>query len=189
MMNQLLNRSKAAKARVASVKERGGIMSVLRTQGGAIDLASIMVGVLVIGIIGGVIAAIVFSVIPWSQDQAAQGNLDAVNTAESVAFATSTSNGQGMYYDEAGIKTAAFDGTNLLQESKNLAIAVTTAPAGYVALVRSDSGAYYSIDNADPSSAVRYDDLAAANTALTTEAGGTFAFDATAKELSFTAIP
>jgi hypothetical protein len=51
---------------------------------GAIDLASIMVGIIVIGLIGGVIAATVFAVIPWAQDNAAKQQLDAVVTAQSA---------------------------------------------------------------------------------------------------------
>ena len=66
------------------VRERKTLMAALRGQNGAIDLASIMVGVLVIGIIGGVIAATVFAVIPWSQDQAAQADLGQVRQAEGV---------------------------------------------------------------------------------------------------------
>jgi hypothetical protein len=65
-------------------RERKTLLAVLRGQNGAIDLASIMVGVLVIGIIGGVIAATVFAVVPWSQDEAAKGDLSAVKTAEAV---------------------------------------------------------------------------------------------------------
>ena len=67
-------------------KRRGRktLMAAVRGQNGAIDLASIMVGVLVIGIIGGVVAATVFAVVPWSQDEAAKGDLGAVATAESV---------------------------------------------------------------------------------------------------------
>ena len=71
----------------------------LRSPEGAIDLASIMVGVLVIGIIGGIIAATVFSVIPWSQNEAAKGNLDAVKTAES---ATRAMEGTFVEYDSHG---------------------------------------------------------------------------------------
>ena len=56
----------------------------LATTDGAIDLASVMVGVIVLGIISAVILATVFSVIPWSQDRAAEMDLDSVNTAESV---------------------------------------------------------------------------------------------------------
>jgi surface protein len=52
---------------------------------GAIDLASIMVGVIVLGIIGGVVAATVFSVIPWSQDNAAKAELGAVRDAQTIA--------------------------------------------------------------------------------------------------------
>ena len=65
-------------------RERKTLMAALRGQNGAIDLASIMVGVLVIGIIGGVIAATVFAVVPWSQDQAAQADLGQVRQAEGV---------------------------------------------------------------------------------------------------------
>lgn len=57
----------------------------LRGAQDAIDLASILFGVLVIGIIGGVIASTVFVVIPWSQDSAARASLDSVEIAESVA--------------------------------------------------------------------------------------------------------
>lgn len=40
--------------------------------GGGIDLASIMVGIITLGIIAGVIAATVFAVIPWAQKNAEQ---------------------------------------------------------------------------------------------------------------------
>jgi hypothetical protein len=52
-----------------------------------IDLSSLMTGVLVIGIVAGVIAATVFTVIPWSQDSAAKGNLAAIGQAERGAQA------------------------------------------------------------------------------------------------------
>jgi type II secretory pathway pseudopilin PulG len=60
------------------------ITQVLKSSRAAIDLASIMVGVIVIGLIGGVIAATVFSVIPWAQDSAAKQQLDSVVSAESA---------------------------------------------------------------------------------------------------------
>jgi type II secretory pathway pseudopilin PulG len=60
------------------------ITQVLKSSRAAIDLASIMVGVIVIGLIGGVIAATVFSVIPWAQDNAAKQQLDSVASAESA---------------------------------------------------------------------------------------------------------
>ena len=59
-------------------------LEVFRNEQGVIDLASIMVGVIVIGMIGGVIAATVFAVIPWAQDAAAKQQLDNIVTAESA---------------------------------------------------------------------------------------------------------
>jgi hypothetical protein len=56
---------------------------VLKSSRAAIDLASIMVGIIVIGLIGGVIAATVFAVIPWAQNNAAKQQLDSVVSAES----------------------------------------------------------------------------------------------------------
>jgi len=58
--------------------------SIFSSTRGAIDLASIMVGIIVIGIIGGVIGATVYAVVPWAQDNAAKGSLDAVRTAQNV---------------------------------------------------------------------------------------------------------
>ena len=42
--------------------------NTLRNEAGAIDLASIMVGIIVIGLIGGVVASTIFAVIPWTQE-------------------------------------------------------------------------------------------------------------------------
>jgi alpha-tubulin suppressor-like RCC1 family protein len=58
----------------------------LKSVTGAIDIASIMVGVIVIGSLTGIIAATLFAVIPWAEVKAAEGDLAAIRTAESVAF-------------------------------------------------------------------------------------------------------
>jgi surface protein len=65
---------------------------LFRDEDGAIDLASIMVGVIVIGLIGGVIAATVFAVIPWTQDNAAKQQLDSIVQAENAYFGLSAAN-------------------------------------------------------------------------------------------------
>ncbi|MHA6668556.1 hypothetical protein ACX3O0_06755 [Homoserinimonas sp. A447] len=100
-ISKLSLRAAAARQKFASAKARGFKATAAET--GAIDLASIMVGVLVIGIVGGVIAATVFAVIPWSQDQAAQQALSAVSTSQSVGYAGSSSEGLGAYLDKAGL--------------------------------------------------------------------------------------
>lgn len=63
---------------------------------GAIDLASIMVGIVVIGLIGGVIAATIFAVIPWAQDNAAKNQLDAIATAQSAYAGLAASEASGL---------------------------------------------------------------------------------------------
>lgn len=67
------------------------------SQSGAIDLASIMVGIVVIGLIGGVIGATIFAVIPWAQDQAAKASLKSVAVAEQAyaGFVVSAQSGTG----------------------------------------------------------------------------------------------
>jgi surface protein len=49
-----------------------------------------MVGIIVIGLIGGVIAATVFTVIPWTQDNAAKQQLDSIVTAENAYIGLSS---------------------------------------------------------------------------------------------------
>ena len=153
-MKSLLAKSNAAKARVASIKERGGVLAVLRTQGGAIDLASIMVGVLVIGIIGGVIAATVFAVIPWSQDNAAKQALDSVKSAESVQYSFSSGNGSAAYGTDAFLEgTTNAASKSLLQTSPAIHIAVSSDGQHFVALSASATGViFYSTDGGQPAS-------------------------------------
>jgi len=55
---------------------------ILRSSKAALDLASIMVGVVVIGIIGGVIGATVFAVVPWAQDEIAKQQLQEISSAQ-----------------------------------------------------------------------------------------------------------
>lgn len=67
------------------------IRPVFRSNQGAIDLASIMVGIIVIGLIGGVISATIFVVIPWAQDHAAKEQLVAVSSAQNAHAGLSAS--------------------------------------------------------------------------------------------------
>lgn len=78
-----------AKAKATS----GNMKEAFKNEEGAIDLASIMVGIIVIGLIGGVIAATVFAVIPWAQDNAAKQQLDSVASAQSAYIGLSANKG------------------------------------------------------------------------------------------------
>lgn len=160
-MKSLIAKSNTAKARLASVKERGGVLAVLKTEGGAIDLASIMVGVLVIGIIGGVIAATVFAVIPWSQDEAASQALDSVKTAESVQLGFSSGAGTGVYANDTDLTgTSNAAGKSLLQASPNVKVIISTDGTHFIAESKSQTGKKFYItddgqkaSNTEPASA------------------------------------
>lgn len=121
---------------------RHRILYVLRSARGAIDLASIMVGVIILGVIGGVIAATVFAVIPWTQNEAAKGSLEAIGTAEYVQFAHSTVNGDGRYINIIGLTTTdnASRAVLLSTTGDNIAILLNAGGTRYVAVSRSATG-------------------------------------------------
>jgi hypothetical protein len=139
----------ARKARFTANRKALGFVGALRNENGAIDLASIMVGVIVIGVIAGVIAATVFAVIPWAQDQAASQSLDAVVTAQSVSYAFAAEAGTAVYDDEAGL--AADD---LIQLSDTIVIELGTDSESYTAYSLSATGNAFSTTSADPTDRV-----------------------------------
>lgn len=98
---------------------------------GVIDLASILVGVLVTGIIAGGILSTVFMVVPWAQDEAAKGDLSAVRAAQSVAQ---------VQHDEF------LDYTDLVEENLiqgSASVDIVLGDACYVATSASDSGTVF----------------------------------------------
>jgi hypothetical protein len=138
----------ARKARFNKNRKALGFVGALRNENGAIDLASIMVGVIVIGVIAGVIAATVFAVIPWAQDQAASQSLDAVVTAEAVAYAFAAEDGTAKYLSEADL--AAYPDGTLLQESVNIVILLGTDGVDYDAYSLSATGTVFKTTSQDP---------------------------------------
>ena len=127
--------------KIAKVKASGDIRSAFKNEAGAIDLASIMVGIIVIGLIGGVIAATVFIIIPWAQDNAAKQQLDSVVAAESAYVGLSssgalpTSHPENSYGDSGLLADA-----KLLTEGSNYCAVDTLEGKGYVAFSLSASG-------------------------------------------------
>ena len=187
-MKSLLSKATAGRRFIEDVKVKGLRRTLSDT--GAVDLASIMVGVLVIGIIGGVIAATVFAVIPWSQDQAASQNLDAVKTAESVAYAQTTAGGTGRYLSLSELTDGVPVGPGVTEAIKPLlqkSSSVNVAAAGgkWFAVSASSTGKLFLSTSDDPSNPVSYSDISALNadvaTALTAVVPATtvvFAVDA-----------
>jgi type II secretory pathway pseudopilin PulG len=155
-----------AKAKAA----RGNVKEAFKNEAGAIDLASIMVGIIVIGLIGGVIAATVFAVIPWAQDNAAKQQLDSVANAQSAYLGLSA---DGV----AGAGAAASFGTKTQLNDKGLL--ATTAPvsigtagtgegAHYGAVVKSASGSYFAISDTKTQPSAKQATLVAAKAAAGT---------------------
>jgi type II secretory pathway pseudopilin PulG len=95
------------KEQISTHAARGNVKEAFKNEAGAIDLASIMVGIIVIGLIGGVIAATVFAVIPWAQDNAAKQQLDTIASAQSAYIGLSTEDG----------KPASFGGARITYDS------------------------------------------------------------------------
>lgn len=112
----------------------------LRDTRGAIDLASILVGVIVIGVLSSIIAAIVFAVMPWSQDRAAEASLGAVRTAESAARVQ-----DGKFFDYAGLV-----GLGKIAPSKTVGAATDAEGTCYISASVSVTGAAFWSDNLSP---------------------------------------
>lgn len=135
------------------------LRSAIVNEDGAIDLASILVGVVVLGLIGTIIAAVVFAVIPWAQDNAAKEQLRSLRQAQNVysglAADTSTvvsgalasptaaaSNTRANYGTLAQLKEQKlFDGEALMR------MALGETSNCYTATIESGSGKVYWTDS------------------------------------------
>lgn len=102
----------------------------------AIDLASIMVGIIIIGIVGGVIAATIFAVLPWAQDKGAKQQLDAVQTAENAYAGLH----DGNYTNALG---------SLLDADKAQVNILSTTKDCFIAFKQSESGKTFYTSSSD----------------------------------------
>jgi surface protein len=136
---------------------------VLKSSRAAIDLASIMVGIIVIGLIGGVIAATIFAVIPWAQDNAAKQQLDSVNSAENAyrglssdadtALKNAVSTPSDSSDPNQVVVRSSFTGStglavnNLLANSESNSYCVTGTKNSYAAYAKSGSGKVFTVSS------------------------------------------
>lgn len=118
---------------------------LFRNEKGAIDLASIMVGIIVIGLIGGVIAATVFAVIPWVQDKAAKQQLDSVSMAQSAykARASDTDAASAGYTPNSYANSEGLQNASLLKAGDTYC--TVPSGSGYTAYSLSASGKIFAI--------------------------------------------
>jgi surface protein len=125
---------------------------VLKSSRAAIDLASIMVGVIIIGIIGGIIGATVFAVIPWTQDKAAKQQLESIHTAENAFFGLNSDTNAVL--KNTTVRSTFADSTqlsanDLLTEGQTYCVTKINSGKGYNAYVRSASGKVFAASNVD----------------------------------------
>lgn len=117
------------------------LIRLLRAPRAAIDLVSIMVGVIVVSVLAGAAGATVFAVIPWSQEAAAQQDLAGVVEAESLARLPDPSNPadplRGRFLSSSDLVAAGLLPVKSTVAVKTDAagscfVAVSTAPNGHV---------------------------------------------------------
>lgn len=77
----LFHKNNAIRTFLDSLSKRRTKGSFLNEEG-AVDISSIMVAIVVLGLIAGLIASTVFVVIPWAQDEAAKNQLKSVMSAQ-----------------------------------------------------------------------------------------------------------
>ena len=113
----------------------GDARSIFRGPAGLIDLLSIIVGVILIGIAAAGVVATLFQIVPWAQDSTARQSLSAVRTAESVAFAMT--HRYSNFTDLVAAKR--------IQDSRTLAAGTDADGTCFVGVSKSATGAIFFI--------------------------------------------
>jgi preprotein translocase subunit YajC len=126
---------------------------------GVIDLASIMVGVIVIGVLSSVIVATVFILIPWSQNETAKNNIRTASLAETVLVSTDSPQDYDSHPDAAPEAQALENGSITKPEERLIVDAETDSwiigglsKTGEIFMLSSTGAAtYQAVNNGDGS--------------------------------------
>lgn len=117
--------------------------TVVANEKAAIDLSSIMVGIIVLGLIIGIIASTVFVVVPWTQDNAAKQQLVSLQAAQDAYYGLSSDSTinfpstapRNSYNDSAGLEAVG-----LLSQAPHYCTVPTASGQDFDAFVKSGSG-------------------------------------------------
>lgn len=127
------------------------ILQSFRNEQGGIDLGSIMTGVIVIGIVGGVVAATTLGIIPFIQNNSAQSSLKNISLAQSAH-----KQGRGAYGNMDRLVKERLIDAKYEADPANLNIAKSgevctkvTATGGHISSSLSKTGKYYQITNSN----------------------------------------
>lgn len=133
------------------------VRDAFKNEEGAIDLASIMVGIIVIGLIGGVIAATVFTVIPWAQDNAAKQQLESIHSAQNAFFGLSSDPSRAL---TAGQKvnsfgdSAALSAAGLMQTGNTYCTTTLSSGKDYIVFAKSGSNKVFAAKNSSKTASI-----------------------------------
>lgn len=125
------------------------ISEALKNEQGGLDLGSIMTGVVIIGITGGVVAATTLGLIPFIQDNSAQSSLKNLSLAQ-----TGYKQGKGVYGNMDNLVKAQLIDAKYAADPANLNIAKNgelctkvSVTGGHTSSSLSSTGKYYLITN------------------------------------------
>jgi hypothetical protein len=137
------NQSVGEEHAVATIRQSGPrSRQLLRSQAGAFDLNSVLIGAAVIAILVAGTLVTVFGIIPWSQDHSARQDLSSVKTAEGVAKVR-----LGSFKVKDELLT-----NQLMSDANTVAVGSDAQGTCYVGISKSATGnVYFSTDKAhDP---------------------------------------
>jgi len=134
--------------------KQGVLIAITQSTRAAIDLASIMVGVIVIGIIGGIIAATVFSVIPWAQDNATKSSMDSVTTAQSAYIALNGGKSYGSEKQLGGENDAVGNPAHPTVPAEVAASKLFSDPDNLITITLNATGTVYTVTATSPTGKV-----------------------------------
>jgi hypothetical protein len=122
---------------------RGPVVPLVRSESGAFDMMSVLVGSVVVAVLAGGTFAATFGVIPWGQDNASRQDLTAVTTAQGVAKVRG-----GRFLTDSDISNAG-----LAAIPAHLSVATDVDGTCYTSVAMSASGRlfYNTSTQADPS--------------------------------------
>lgn len=139
-----------ASASKASANAR--MSDAFKSEAGAFDLPSILVGVVVVGILTAGVLASIFGVIPFAQDKGAQQDLGAVVTAQGVYLAASTEQyGENVNTYAADLDRLAESGVDLIGDkvAEEGDIKMEGKVGNFVAVTESGSGKFFMVSGVD----------------------------------------
>lgn len=119
------------------------IQKALKQEKGVLDLASIITGTIITGILGAVTAATFIFVIPWFQDKTAKDDINLVKVAEDSQYSDTSS------YSNLSVLKASNYLRQTISSAACVALSTPTNASDYTIYVTSKSNTIFRYNRAD----------------------------------------